>query len=112
MLRIAKERADLEEDQPTHKDAIDAVQAWTGLEEQEEFATALLQDSQDELMATVNKTHVVEDPSDDELDDGETVESTGEGVVVAGSMPPPSYAELSSYFSPLDYRAFRPVMRQ
>ena len=42
--------------QPAHKAAIDAVQAWTGLEEQEEFATALLQDSQDELMARVNKT--------------------------------------------------------
>ena len=57
--------------QPAHKAANDAVQAWTGLEEQEEFATALLQDSQDELMARVNKTYVVENPSDDELDDGE-----------------------------------------
>ena len=28
-------------DQSAHKAAIDAVQAWTGLEEQEEFATAL-----------------------------------------------------------------------
>ena len=103
--KIAKERAALEEDQPAHKDAIDAVQAWTGLEEQEEFATALLQDSQDELMATVNKTHVVEDPSDDELDDGETVESTGEGVVAGGSMSPPSYAELSFFFGPLEHFA-------
>ena len=34
-------------------------------------------------MATVNKTHIVEDPSDGELDDGETVESTGEGVVAS-----------------------------
>ena len=66
--------------QPAHKAAIDAVQAWTGLlEEQEEFATALLHDSQDELMARVDKTYVVENPSDDEPDDGETVESTGEG---------------------------------
>ena len=70
--------------QPAHKAAIDADQAWTGLEEQEEFATALLQDSQDELMARVNKTYVVENPSDDELDDGETAESTGEGVVAGG----------------------------
>ena len=30
--------------QPAHKAAIDAVQTWTGLKEQEEFATALLQD--------------------------------------------------------------------
>ena len=60
------------------KHASDAVQTWTGLEEQEEFATALLQDSQDELMAKANKTHVVEDPSDDELEDGETVGSPGD----------------------------------
>ena len=49
--------------------------------------------------------HVVEDPSDDELDDGETVESTGEGVVAGRSMPPPSYAELSSFFGPLEHFA-------
>ena len=66
--------------QPTHKAAIDAVQAWTGMEEQEEFANALLQDSHDELMARVNKTHVVEDPSDDDLSDGADVESTGAGA--------------------------------
>ena len=91
--------------QPAHKAAIDAVQAWTGLEEQEEFATALLQDSQDTLMARVNKTHIEQDPSNDELDDGETVESTGEGVVAGGSMPPPSYAERSFFFRPLEHFA-------
>ena len=85
--------------QPAHKAAIDAVQTWTGLEEQEEFATALLQNSQDELMARVNKTYVVENPSDDELDDDETVESTGEGVVA------PSYTERSSFFAPLEHFA-------
>ena len=73
------------------------------LEEQEEFATALLQDSQDELMARVNKTRVVEDSSDDELDDGETLESTGGGVVAGGSMPPPLYAEISYFFGPLEH---------
>ena len=57
------------------------------------------------MMARVNKTHVVEDPSDDELDDGETVESTGEGVVAGGSMPPPSYAELSFFLGPLEHFA-------
>ena len=61
-------------------------------------------------MATVNKTHVVEDPSDDELGDGETVESTGEGAVAGGSMSPPSYAELSFFFLPSG--AFCPVMWQ
>ena len=100
--KIAKERAALEEDhalggrdsalKSTRGGAFPKVcfssTAAHQLEEQEEFATALLQDSQDELMARVNKTHVVEDPSDDELDDGETVESTGEGVVARGSMPP------------------------
>ena len=74
------------------------------LEEQEEFATALLQDSQDELMARVNKTHLVENPADDEVDDGESVDS-GEGVVARGSMPPPSYAELSYFFCPLEHFA-------
>ena len=54
-------------------------------------------------MARANKTYVVENPSDDELDDGETVESTGEGVVAGGSMPPPSYTELSSFFGPLEH---------
>ena len=66
--------------QPAHKAAIDAVQIWTGLEEQVDFAAALLQDSHDELMATVSKAHVVEDPYDDELNDGEDVESTGAGA--------------------------------
>ena len=56
-------------------------------------------------MARVNKTHLVENPSDDELDNGETVESTGEGVVAGGSMPPPSYAELSFFFGPLEHFA-------
>ena len=56
-------------------------------------------------MARVHKTHVVEDPSDDELDDGETVESTGEGVVARASMPPPSYEELSYFFGPLEHFA-------
>ena len=60
---------------------------------EEEFATALLQELQDKLMTRVNTTHVAGDPYDDELDDGETVESTGEGVVAGGSKPPPSYAE-------------------
>ena len=83
------------------------VQAWTGLEEQEEFATTLLQDSHDELMASVNTTHVVEDPSDDELNDVEdkTLRAPGRGRGGGESMPPPSYAELSSFFSPLDHFA-------
>ena len=63
-------------------------------------------------MARVNKTHVVEDPSDDELDDGETVERTGEGVVAGGSMPPPSYEELSYLVCFWLSGAFRPVMWQ
>ena len=50
-------------------------------------------------MARVNKTHVVEDPFDDELNDVENFESTGAGGRgKGGSMPPPSYAELSSFF--------------
>ena len=36
--------------------------------------------------------YLVNDPSDDELDDSETVESTGEGVVTGGPMSPPSCA--------------------
>ena len=57
-------------------------------------------------MARVHKTHVVvEDPSDGELDDGETAESTGEGVVAKGSKPPPSCAERSSFSGPLEHFA-------
>ena len=78
--------------QPAHKAAIDAVQTWAGLEERQQFATALWQNSQDEMMARVNETHVGEDPSDDELDEGATAESTGEGVVAGGPMSPPSRA--------------------
>ena len=89
--------------QPAHKAAIRAVQTWTGLEEQEEFATALLQGSKDELMARVTKTHAVEDSSGDEPDDSETVESAGERVMAGGSMLPPSYAEFSSFFGPLEH---------
>ena len=91
--------------QPAHKAAIDVVQAWTGMEEQEEFANALLQDSHDELMARVNKTHVAEDPSDDDLSDGADVESTGAGAGGGQPMPPPSYAKLSSFFGPLEHYA-------
>ena len=40
----------------------------------------LLQDPHDELIARVNKTYVVENPSDDELNDGEDVERTGAGA--------------------------------
>ena len=47
------------------------------MEEQEEFATALLQDSHDDLMARISKTRVVEDPSDNVLNNREDVESTG-----------------------------------
>ena len=67
--------------QPAHKAAIDVVQSWTGLEEQEEFATDLLQDSHHEFMTRVNKTRVeVKDPSDDELNDEKDVDSTGAGA--------------------------------
>ena len=62
-------------------------------------------DSQDELMARVNKTYVVEDPSDDEIDDGEEFESTGAGAAGGGLMPPPSYADLSTFFGPLEHFA-------
>ena len=55
------------------------------MEEQEEFATALLQDSHDDLMARINKTREVEDPSNNELNDGEDVESTGAGAGGEGS---------------------------
>ena len=41
-------------------------------------------------MARINKTRVVEDPSDNELNDGEDVESTGAGAGGGESMPPPS----------------------
>ena len=88
-----------------HKASIDVVQSWTGMEEQEEFAIALLQDSHDELMARVNTTYVAEKPSDDQLNDGDDVESTGAGATAGGSIPPPSYTERSYLFGPLEHFA-------
>ena len=55
------------------------VSAAQQLEEQKGFATALLQNSQDELIARVNKTHVVGDPSDDELDDAKPLRARAKG---------------------------------
>ena len=52
-----------------------------------------------------SKKYVVEDPSDDEIDDGEEFESTGAGAAGGGSMPPPSYADLSTFFGPLEHFA-------
>ena len=43
-------------------------------------------------VVAASSDYLVKDPSDDELDDGETVESTGEGVVAGGPMSPPSCA--------------------
>ena len=56
-------------------------------------------------MARVNKTHVVKDPSDNELNDREDVESMGAEAGGGESMPPPSYAELSFFFGRLEHFA-------
>ena len=49
---------------------------------------------------------MIEDPSDDELNDEEDVESTRAGAGGGGgAMPLPSYAELSSFFGPLEHFA-------
>ena len=53
-------------------------------------------------VVAASSDYLVKDPSDDELDDGETVESTGEGVVAGGPMSPPSCAAV---FCPLEHFA-------
>ena len=80
------------------------------MEEQEELATALLQDSHDELMAGVNKTYVVEDPFEDELNDEEDVEveSTGAG---AGGVDTAIIVRRTLVFL-WPSGAFRPIMWQ
>ena len=98
--------------EPAHKAAIDAVQAWTGLEEQEEFATALLQDSQDKLMARVNKTYVVENPSDDELDDGERRNRWEHGRRGGSRGVDAATIILRTFVFFWPSGAFRPVMRR
>ena len=60
----------------------------------------------DELIARVNKTYLVEDPSDYKLTDGEDVESTGVGARGGGvDAATIAYAKRSSFFGPLEHFA-------
>ena len=67
--------------QPAHKAPIDAILAWTGLEEKVEFATALQQGSHHEWMARYGEQDIRSGyPCGKELNYGQDVESTGAGT--------------------------------
>lgn len=89
--------------QPASSTAIQLAQAWAGLEEQEEIAEALRLDSVEVLTERAKSTFEDEsNPSDDEVEqengDNESMGAAGG----TGSIPPPSYAELSPFFGPLE----------
>ena len=92
---------DITPGQPAHSAAIRAAEEWAELEEQGEVAKALAQDANDVFLEKVGNTFVEEiSLSDDEPepDSTEDAESAGSRAVKA----PPSYAELSSLFGPLE----------
>jgi len=95
---------DITPGQPAHSAAIRAAEEWAELEEQGEVAKALAQDANDVFLEKVGNTFVEEiSLSDDEPepDSMEDAESAGSRGVKA----PPSYAELSSLFGPLEQYA-------
>lgn len=89
---------------PAHPAAIKSAKDWAGFEEQEGIAEVLLQDKHDVLMERVTNGYVEEtSPSDHELEleDIGGVQSAGS----EGSMAPPPYSELASFFGPLEMYA-------
>lgn len=84
-----------------HPAAIKAVDEWARLEEQPEFADTLSEDAKEIFMERVNNTYEEEVDSDDEEDNAKDSESAGGG----GGTAPPSFAELSSFFGPLEQYA-------
>lgn len=85
---------------PAHPAAIKAAEEWAELEEQDEIAKTLAQDASDILVEKFNNTFV-EDEDDSNLSDDELVEDDGSTGARRKSSPP-SYAELSSHFGPLE----------
>lgn len=96
---------------PAHPAAVKATKEWAELEEQEEIAKALAQDANDVLVEKVNNSYVEEDicPSDEELEPS-TIEDDESGD--DDEISPPSHAELSSYFGPLENYAEAYGMRE
>ena len=94
---------DITPGQPAHSAAIRATEEWAGLEEQGEVAKGFAQDATDVFFSKVRNTNTFVEAisqSDDkpEPDSMQDVESAGSRGVNA----PPSYAELSSLFGPLE----------
>ena len=91
---------------PAHPAAVKATKECAELEEQEGIAKALAQDANDVLVEKVNNSYVEEDicPSDEELGPS-TIEDDDE-------ISPPSHAELSFYFGPLENYAEAYGMRE
>ena len=89
---------------PAHPAAIKAAEEWAKLEEQDEIAKALAQDANDVLIEKVNNTFVEDEEdislSDDELEPDSIEHDDRRGA--PKNSAPPSYAELCSYFGPLE----------
>ena len=89
---------------PTFPPAMEAVESWVELEEdQEELVKALAADAEAVLVEKMNDKFSEEPDSDEEeeLNDTGEIESAGGRNLVA----PPPYTELSGFFGPLEQLA-------
>ena len=88
---------------PTTPPAMEAVESWVELEDQEEVVKALAADAEAVLVEKMNDKFSEEPDSDEEeeLNDTGEIESAGGRKLVA----PPPYTELSGFFGLLEQLA-------
>ena len=88
---------------PTTPPAMEAVESWVELEDQEEVVKALAADAEAVLVEKMYDKFSEEPDSDEEeeLNDTGEIESAGGRKLVA----PPPYTELSGFFGPLEQLA-------
>ena len=87
--------------EPAPEEAVDLVQAWATIEDDDDVVEAFRQDAADEMTAQLAGTHLStcrEEESEDEADSDH--EDTG-----GGRRAPPAYGELSSHFGVLEVAA-------
>ena len=85
---------------PATPAAIEAVEFWVELEEQEEVAKALAADTEAVLIEKMNDKFTEDSDSDGEKE----LNNTGEVESAEGGrlMAPPPYSDLSGFFGPLE----------
>ena len=88
---------------PTTPPAMEAVESWVELEDQEEVVKALAADAEAVLVEKMNDKFSEEPDTneEEELNDTGEIESAGGRKLVA----PPPYTELSGFFCPLEQLA-------